>query len=98
MNLKLHKQNNSVTSHLSLVKSSFLKGTPLKKQQKGKLNLGKSIDAIESETKKPILTSCKSIDLQVPQITGIFLKENITIFFFHLLMKMFFYHKRSFLI
>ena len=90
MNLKLHKQNNSVTSHLSLVKSSFLKGTPLKKQQKGKLNLGKSIDAIESETKKPTLTSCKSIDLQVPQITGIFLKENNSIFFI--------YFKKSFLI
>ena len=83
MNLKPHKLNNSITSHLSLVKSSFLKGTPLKKQQKGKLNLGKSIDAIESETKTPTLTSCKSIDLQVPQITGIFLKENNRIFFIH---------------
>ena len=49
-----------------------LKGTSTKKQQIGKLIHGQSLDVVDHKSipKRPTLTSCKSIDLQVPQVTS----------------------------
>ena len=54
------------------IRSQYIKGTSTKKQQIGKLIHGQSLDVVDHKTKpkKPTLTSCKSIDLQVPQVTS----------------------------
>ena len=54
------------------IRSQYIKGTSTKKQQIGKLIHGQSLDVVDHKSipQKPTLTSRKSIDLQVPQVTS----------------------------